>query len=125
MNRHQLREKAVICLYQHLLIDKDIEEVIDDVLSSEEAKEDFFFRSITINVVNNKDFLIQKINENLSNWSFDRLGYIEQAILLVASCEVFTEELDKAVILNEAIELAKVYGEEDSYKLINGVLDRL
>ena len=50
---------------------------------------------------------------------------MEQAILLLALSELEQGIQDKTVIVNEAIELTKAYGEDDSYKLINGVLDAL
>ena len=65
------------------------------------------------------------INKNLKDWSFDRLGYIEQAILLLATHEITAGEVQKPVVINEAVEFAKKYCDEDSYKFINGVLDRL
>ena len=55
-------------------------------------------------------------------WSFDRLNKMEQAILLVATCELLESELDKSIVINEAVINAKQYCDEDSYKFINGVL---
>lgn len=64
-------------------------------------------------------------NQLKGKWRFDRLGMMEQAILLLALSELEQGIQDKTVIVNEAIELTKAYGEDDSYKLINGVLDAL
>ena len=73
-----------------------------------------------------KDIYIQKINAVINkDWSFDRLGYVEQAILLMACCELDLETAQKAIVIDEAITLAKKYCDDDAYKLINGVLDRL
>lgn len=126
MNRHQIREVAMICLYQHLLLNLDSETIIEN--NEERLKDlsdDYFFRSIFNNAINNKAFIEQKINSVLQEWQFDRLGYVEQAILLMAVCELFTEDNDRAVIINEAVELAKRYADEPSFKLINGVLDNI
>ncbi len=126
MNRHQTRELAMRYLYQHLLLGLDAETIIS--LNAETIgtlKNDYFFRSIFNNAINNRAFLIEKINSQLSDWRFERLGYVEQAILLLALTELFTADSDRAVIINEAVELAKTYGEENSYVLINGVLDKI
>ena len=65
------------------------------------------------------------IDKVLDDWSFDRLGYVEQAILLNGCAEFDLKQIEAAVIINEYIELAKRFCEPDSYKLINGVLDRV
>ena len=74
--------------------------------------------------VNNVEEYSAKINNHLHEWSFDRLGYVEQAILLLAASELETGDLDRAIIVNEAIELTKKYCDDAAYKLINGVLDK-
>ena len=68
----------------------------------------------------------QKINELLrDDWDFDRLSMLEQAILLISFQEILANDTPKAVVINEAITLAKKYCDDNSYKLLNGVLDQL
>lgn len=123
LTRHMLREKGMTCIYQHLLLNKDIKEVVFE--NSEDNQVDGFLYAITIDCVKYKDIYIEKINELLKGWEFSRLGYLEQAILLIAVCELDFEITPKAIVINEAIQLAKRYCGDDAYKLINGVLDRL
>ena len=123
LTRHMLREKGMTCIYQHLLLNKDIKEVVFE--NSEDNQVDGFLYAITIDCIKYKDIYIEKINELLKGWEFSRLGYIEQAILLIAICELDFENTPKAIVINEAIQLAKRYCADDAYKLINGVLDRL
>lgn len=125
MNRHQLREKCMTCLYQHLLLSKSLDEASVDVFGGEVNKLNVFEKNLLKNVMNNKEEYIQYINDVLHEWTFDRLGYVEQAILLLACSEFEQKETQAAIIIDEAINLAKAYCENDSYKLINGVLDRL
>lgn len=73
--------------------------------------------------VRNKHDLINKISTYLRNFEFNRLNYVEQAILLLAVIEIELGEVDKRVAINEAIELAKQFSLDDTYKFINGVLD--
>ena len=74
----------------------------------------------------NQMYYIQKINEYLrKDWDFNRLSVIEQAILLMGFQEILVNQTPKSVVINEAINLSKKYCDDDSYKLINGVLDRL
>lgn len=125
MNRSQKREQAIICVYQSLLLDKDIYEVINNNIEDEDTKRDLFFLNITANLMDHLGYLKNLIDEKLENWDFDRLGYVEQAILLVGVAELLSEDADKAVIINEAIEYTKKYADYDSFKLINGVLDKI
>ena len=59
------------------------------------------------------------------DWEFNRLSDIEQAILLMSDQEILGNGTPKKVVINEAITLAKKYCDDDSYKMINGVLDNL
>lgn len=108
------RSNSLIALYQSLL-KKQLEIVDNDK-----------FNKVLHYVWENKNELIELINDNLENWSFQRLGFISQAILLLACGEVIILKTPKQVIINECVELAKKFGEDDeTYKLINGTLDRL
>lgn len=125
MNRHQLREIAMTSLYQSFLLKKDIKQTVFENTKEQNAIDPFLY-AITIDACENLNYYKNKINENLKEgWTFDRLGYIEQAILIMATCEIHFETAQKAIIIDEAITLAKKYCGDDSYKLINGVLDRL
>ncbi len=124
VSRHELREKAMTCLYQHFLLNKDIKEVVYDNNHTNEI--DPFLYTITIDAIKYEDDYIEMINNALrDDWSFDRLGYVEKAILIMAACEIDMEVAPKAIVINEAITLAKKYCDDETYKLINGVLDRL
>ncbi len=75
-------------------------------------------------VAKSRDELDQKIIPFLVNWRYDRLGIPTQLILRLALWELVYTETDPAVIINEAVELAKCFAEKDSFKFINGVLDK-
>ena len=81
MNRHTIREKSMICIYQYLLCDKDIEESIIDVF--ETSNIDDFANLLIYESIKNKDRYIEYINQVMKDYTFDRLGYIEKAILLL------------------------------------------
>ena len=125
MNRHDYREKAMICLYQHRLLNKPIDEIIEDVMECKISELDDFSHTLIINTINNEQRYIQYLNETLKDWSFDRLGYLEQAILLMACSELDNQTAFAATIIDEAVRLSKDYCDDEAYRLINGVLDRL
>ena len=121
-SRHKLRELAMTSLYQHFLLQKDIKQCVYDNCETNEI--DPFLYTVTIDAVAYRDVYIDKINEALrQDWTFDRLGFVEQAILLMAACEL--ETAPKAIVIDEAVTLAKKYCDDETYRLINGVLDRL
>lgn len=122
MNRHEYRLKTVIALYQSLLLKKDIRLSFMD--NFEECNEDFV-KTIRDDLILNKNKYIEEITPYLKKWSFDRLSYIDQAILLVATSEFKTGLNNKKIVINEAVNIAKEYSDEESYKYINGVLDNL
>lgn len=125
MNRHKDREKAMISVYQDLVYPRDPEQLISDNYNPDEIKKDAYFRKVITTAIDNADRYHGYIDQVLKDWSFDRLGYIEQAILLCGCAEFDLKEVEAAVIIDEYVELAKEYCEPDSYKLVNGVLDRI
>lgn len=123
-SRHKLREIAMTSLYQHLLLNKDIREAVYDNCETNEI--DPFLYTVTIDAIQYKDVYIEKVDHCLrDDWTFERLGFVEQAILLMACCELDLETAPRAIVINEAITLAKNYCDDEIYRLINGVLDKL
>jgi len=112
-----MREKIVFALYQHLLLNKDLK------LLTSEIKGDEYYESLIADLSSNEDKYIELISSLLNNWTFDRLAYLEQAILLLGVSELELNEVSKAIVVDEAIRICKEYCDEDSYKYINGVLD--
>ncbi len=76
-------------------------------------------------VVENMPQLDKKISELADNWDFDRLALVDRNVLRLALYEMlFRPEIPPVVSINEAIEVAKKFGSEDSGKFVNGILDR-
>ena len=125
--RKLAREKATIAIYQHLLVEANYEEMIRYMLDDNKLSQDEegleYAKSIIENVLQNKEQYQGEIEKHIKKgWSWDRLGFMEKAILLVGSCEMLDLELDKKIAINEAVNAAKKYCSDDSYKLINGIL---
>lgn len=125
MNRHMQRQKAIECLYIHLLLNKPLSLVMDEYefdINQDEGK----FVLLNLEFIEiNEEVLIEKINPLLQNdWSFERLAYVDQAVLLLAVCELERKLSEKAIVIDEAIELAKLYSDDDAFKYINAVLDK-
>jgi transcription antitermination protein NusB len=74
--------------------------------------------------INNLEFIDNIIREKLRNWDFNRISSIDKAILRFSIFSLMNEkELSEKIIINEAIEIVKEFGTEESYKFVNGILD--
>lgn len=77
-------------------------------------------------IAENKEALDAEITGALENWTPDRVGRIEWNILLIALYEMrYVPDVPDAVAIDEAIEIAKAFGTEETPRFVNGVLDRL
>ena len=133
ISRRTYRKNAISIIYTYLMTDKTMDMIIEDNKFSATFSD--FIGSLELDkeildavyrVEQRLDIYEAVVNNQLKGkWRFDRLGMMEQSILLLALSELEQGIQDKTVIVNEAIELTKAYGEDDSYKLINGVLDAL
>lgn len=125
MTRREQRIKIMTCIYQYLLTGKKIDDIFDENLELDDKDSISFIIENTIGVINEKDHLIELIEPKLNEYQFTRLGYIEQSILLLSVFQLEENKIDRAVVINEAIEIAKKYCDDKAPKFINGVLDRL
>ena len=117
-NRTITREKAMTVLYQIFLYNKNnISYEVDDVIN--------FLNDLVNGVINNMDNIDEYISKYLSNWTIDRLGLTDQAIIRISVYELMYTSTPNLVCINEAIELAKRYSDEKVAKMINGVLDKI
>lgn len=123
MNRHKERKNAMITVYQYLLAERDIDELIVNTYERELDLVDPYFVKVIKTAIANKDTYASYIDEVLTDWKFERLGMIEKAILLNGCAEFALKEISAAIIIDESVELAKEYCDDEAYKLINRVLD--
>ena len=127
MNRTAIRESAFKLIYS-LEIQKqnDLKEQIDVYFESEnienkEAKE--YIEDAVFGIENHKEEILGLIEKNLkSDWKIDRISKIDLSILKLAIYEIQYKEIPFKVVINEAVELAKKYGEDSSKNFVNGIL---
>lgn len=126
VTRSELREKVMTILYQMTLYKNNrINYNIDDVIKENTEIENEFVKEMVYGVITYKDELDKIANENLSNWSIDRLDSMGQEILRMGIYEMKYTDTPDLVVINEAIELAKKYSDDSVRKMINAVLDKL
>ncbi len=123
MNRHETREQVVFALYQHLLLGKDVRSTFTNSFGDDISDE--YILKVMLDIETNEDQYIKEISDHLKRWTFDRLNYVDQAILLDAISEYRLGITSKAIMIDEAVNISHSYSDEDAYKYINGVLDNL
>ena len=84
-----------------------------------------FLSSLVKGVINNLEDIDKYISKYLENWTIDRLGLTDQAIIRISVYELIYTDTPDLVCINEAIELSKKYSDEKVSKMINGVLDKI
>lgn len=127
-NRQKARYYALQALYGWHVANHELSIVEDYILENKNLdKIDLeYFKKILTTVVRDQKLLDQEIKPYLKKISINELTIIELNILRIAVFEMKnSEDIPYKVILNEAIELSKKFGATDSYKFINGVLDKI
>ena len=126
MNRTELRQKIMTILYQIFLYDASkIEYKVEDVIKESCEIENEFVNEIVYGVLENKNDIDKIANKNLKDWTIDRLGKTDQAILRMGIYELVYTDTPEVVAINEAVELAKEYSDEKVKNMINAVLDSI
>lgn len=123
--RSTARRLAMQAIFQSELSKTDVADALENLFADEDVTEDGrkFASHLASAVIKNKEKIDEKIIELSRNWSLDRIAALDKSILRLAIYElIFEKDTPKAVVINEAIELAKRYGDENSAKFVNGIL---
>ncbi len=129
--RTQARDFALKILYQADVTRRDIPAVAGTFWSNEEAdgadrevKE--FTQRLVQGVTEKLEDIDKKISQYATNWQLKRMAIIDRNVLRLGAFELlFATDIPPKVSINEAVELAKKYGDLDSSKFVNGILDKI
>ncbi|PGV64919.1 transcription antitermination factor NusB [Bacillus cereus] len=126
MKRRTARERAMQALYQ-MDITGELEPKVAAENTLDEGEEtNEFLESLVVGFVDNKEEIDAAIRQNLKKWKLERISIVDRSILRVAVYEMkYMEEIPHNVTINEAIEIAKTFGDEESRRFINGVLSNI
>ena len=125
--RHHARMAVVSLLYAYDLGSESIADYSDEILEDKKIrnKQKEFAMTLFRGVMDNLETVDEAVKNHLKEWDFNRLGSIERATMRLGAYEILYTDLDAAVVINEAIEVVKAFGTEQSPKFINGVLDAI
>lgn len=127
MKRRTARERAMQALYQmDIAGDIDPQTAVANTLEEEGESSNTFLEQLVIGCAAHKDEIDAMISEHLENWKLDRVGTVDRNILRIAVYELkYMEDIPHSVSINEAIEISKIYGDDESRRFINGVLSKI
>ncbi len=132
ISRNKLQELAVQAMYSFLLLQEsnvaiNFEETLSSICNLPYEECDVYLKEVLLKALKNESKIIAYVQKFLRNWEFRRLNSTIQSILILAVCEYYLidEKIDKAVIINNGVKLAKRYGDggEKDYKFVNAVLE--
>jgi N utilization substance protein B len=130
MSRHRSRYRAVQILYQMDMRNLSPEEAIRayyDTLYSEEHEEpqhpDEFMEQLVCGTESKRPEIDSRIELHSENWKLDRMPVVDRNLLRMAVFEILTGKTPAAIIIDEALELARRMSGDEAVKFVNGVLD--
>lgn len=125
--RSQARRYALQVLYS-LELNPEQEADCDEILQEKVSGKGLAFAETLIELVQSHLTEIDPmLSAHLKRWSLSQLNVVDKNILRIGVAELLYSEkkLDKKIVINEAVEMAKIFGGENSYRLINGILNAI
>ncbi|NPA29698.1 MAG: transcription antitermination factor NusB [Epsilonproteobacteria bacterium] len=123
--RHQARGAVISLLYAHDIGNPEVEKFAEDMLEEKKIRnrQRAFAMGLYKGVLEHLAQIDEEIKAHLKDWDFERLDHVDRSILRLGTYELLFSDLDRAVVIDEAVELAKELGSDQSPKFVNGVLD--
>ena len=126
LTRSELRKNIMTILYQiNVYSANKIEYDVDSIIKEVNPIDNEFVKDMVYGVNNKLDELDSIANKYLNNWTIHRLGNTDQSIIRMGIYELLYTNTPDIVVINEAVELAKSYSDDDVKNMINGVLDKI
>lgn len=124
--RSELRKDIMTILYQICIYEKGkIPYEVDSIMKQVLEVDNDFVKDIVYGVLTYKKEIDEVANQYLENWTIDRLGNTDICILRMGIYELLYTDTPEVVAINEAIELAHIYSDDDVRGMINGVMDKV
>ena len=131
ISRHKSNLISFFCIYDFLVLQEigyefDIKHNIESLCKDNYENCDTHIKECVLMTIKNFDEIKSIITANLVNWTYKRVSLINKAILFLSIAEYkYVGNIDKAIVIDNAVNLAKKYSDPDDYKFINGLLDKV
>ena len=125
-NRSELREVAMKCLYQvYIMQPTKLEYDIKSIIHEQLEVENDFVNMLVFGVIEKEKEIDELADKYLVDWKIERLNKVDKAILSIGIYELVFTDIPSIVAINEAVELAKMFGGDDSGSFVNGILGKI
>ena len=125
--RTQARESVIGLLYAYDLGNEGIVKFVDEILEDKKIRnqqKEFALKHFN-GTIQNIEAIDKEIISHLNQGTLEDIGSVEKSILKLAIYEILFEDLPKAIVINEAIELSKKLASDGAPKFVNGLLDKV
>ncbi len=124
MKRRTAREKALQALYQIDIVGAEVDTAMESALNGAESNQ--YFETLVTGTMEHREQLDELIRSNLENWTLERLTNIDRNLLRIAVYEmIHSEDVPVSVAMDEVIEIAKKFGDDQSSSFVNAVLSKI
>ena len=125
--RTQARESVIGLLYAYDLGNEGIVKFVDEILEDKKIRnqQKEFALKLFNGTIQNIEAIDKEIISHLNQGTLEDIGFVEKSILKLAIYEILFEDLPKAIVINEAIELSKKLASDGAPKFVNGLLDKV
>ena len=130
LSRNKQNEFAFFSIYNFLVLQEmnntiNPVQILESVCDKKYDEIDIFIKEVLLKCVSNYAILKKTIEEHLINWTYERVSLINKAILMFGLTNaLFMKDLDKRLIIDISVSLAKKYGDNRDYGFINAILDK-
>jgi len=127
LERTRARHQALQILYQCEITGQSVAAILEGrTYSTEDGEPSEFCRDLALGAEAHSETIDSTIEATSEHWSLMRMPFVDRNILRLAVYEILYEtEVPHSVAINEAVEMAKLYGGDDSSKFVNGVLGKI
>lgn len=131
LSRNQEQEKIMFIIYQILFLNRmkndfDLVEVIEDTMEKNYSDVSVFVKEVVVKCVKNYNEIYNLILPNCTTWKMERINLVVISILMLGITEYkYIGNVDKSVIIDVCVKLAKKYADEKDYRFVNALLDKI
>ena len=131
ISRNQEHELIMISIYDALIYSEmneefSLEDIMEGVFMLPYDEISIFSKEIVIKSLAHINEIKVIYQEHMPKWNFDRINAVERAILLMSYTHAkYVGNVDKSIVIDRAVRLAKKYLDKDDYKFVNGILDNV
>ncbi|AHF60953.1 hypothetical protein P344_03095 [Spiroplasma mirum ATCC 29335] len=126
MTQREIRIDIINLLYRHFVLNNSISQTKQESFDFSQSVRTEEEINKVIQILDHLEQIIADINQNLKpGWVFERLSNYHKAVLVYSVYEIKELHTSRAIVINEALEIVKKYGEDEDYSYLNKVLDQV